>query len=215
MKRITFIIGFLFLTACSSTKFVDTWRNEEITSFQPKKLLVVGMTDNLTARKIFEEELKNSFLLRNINAVEGETIFDKTFTDSKKSEEEIDEIVKRIAEDGFDSVLITAVKGIDGKPTYMTTITTGYYDLNYHWRRFERYYYRFQDVYYRPNYYEAYKVYHVETSIYNINENENKSLIWVGLLDVVDPQAITRTVKDHVASIIKQLEREKLIEKYK
>jgi len=155
MRRITFITRLLLLTACSSNKFVDSWRSEKITSFQPKKLLVVEMTANLTARKIFEEELKNSFLLRYINAIEGTTIFYKTFTDSKKSEEEIDEMVKKIAEDGFDSVLITAIKGIDGKPTYMTATTTGYYDLNYHWRRFERYYYKFQDVYYRPNYYEA------------------------------------------------------------
>jgi hypothetical protein len=56
-------------------------------------------------------------------------------------------------------------------------------------------------------------VYHVETSIYNINENEDKSLVWVGTRDIVNPQTITTTVKENVASIIKQLEREKLIDK--
>ena len=89
------IIGLLILTACSSTKFVDSWRNQEIISFKPEKLLVVGMTDNLTARKILEVELKRDFSIRNINTVESTDVFDKSFTDSKKSEEEIDEMIKK------------------------------------------------------------------------------------------------------------------------
>lgn len=209
MKKILLIVGLLALTACSSTKFVDSWKNQEIDSFKPQKLLVVGMTDNLTARKIFEEELKKSFEIRNINTEESTVVFETGFTKSKKSEEEIDKMIQEISEKGFDAVLITAVKGIDERINY----SSDYYTVGYRWSRFGHYYYRFQDVYYTPGYYESYKVYNVETSIYNINEKENKSLIWVGSFNLINPQTISSTVKDYVAKIIKQLERENLIEK--
>lgn len=209
MKKILVIIGLLVLTACSSIKFVDSWRNEEITSFKPKKLLVVGMTDNLTARKLFEEELKKAFLLHNIYAEESTIVFDKTFTKSKKSEAEVDEMIQEIADEGFDAVIISAVKGVDKKITY----PSNYYSVGYRWSHFGYYYFRFQDVYYNPGYYESYKVYNVETSIYNLNEGKEKSLVWVGSLNLVDPQTISSTVKKYVTKIIEQLEYENLIEK--
>ena len=67
MKKLVSLIGILLLFfSCSSTRFVDSWKNEEITSFSPQKLLVIGMTDNLTARKIFEENiLKRGIILIN------------------------------------------------------------------------------------------------------------------------------------------------------
>ena len=208
MKKIAFVIGLVILSSCSSTRFVDSWRNKEITTFKPQKLLVVGMTDNLTGRKIFEEELKKAFVQRNMNALESSLVFDEAFTTSKKSEAEIDEMIKKLSDDGFDAVVITAVKGVAERRSY----TSGYYTVGYHWSRFGRYYYRFQDVYYTPGYYDDYRVYHVETSIYNINEDNNKSLVWVGSFDIVNPQTITSTVKDYVNRTVKQLEREKLID---
>ncbi|MDD3721074.1 MAG: hypothetical protein PHW92_01105 [Lutibacter sp.] len=208
MKRIALFIGILLLSACSSTKFVDSWKNQEITSFEPKKMLVIGMTDNLTARKIFEEKLKNAFVHRNIYAVESMAVLDEGFSNSKKSEKEIDEMIKKIADEGFDAVVITSVKGVDEREDYRTE---HYPFIGYRWSRFGRYYYLNQDIYYTPQYYESYKVYKVETAIYNINKDDTKSLVWVGALNLVDPEAITSTVNNYVTKIIKQLEREKLI----
>ncbi len=209
MKKIIVIIGLLVLVSCSSTRFVDSWKNPEVTSFKPEKVLVVGITDNLTARKIFEEDLKKAFVQRNINAIESNTVLDNTFTSSKKTEAEINEMINEISKDGFDAVVITAIKGVDEKIGY----DDGYYTIGYRWSRFGRYYYRYQDIYYTPRYYDTYNVYHVETSIYNLNGAENKSLVWVGALDLVNPQTISSTVKDYVDRIIKQLETENLIVK--
>ncbi|MHB1196953.1 MAG: hypothetical protein ACYC0A_08950 [Lutibacter sp.] len=210
MKRIALFVGILLLSACSSTRFVDSWKNTGITSFEPKKMLVVGMTDNLTARKIFEEKLKNAFVLRNIYAVESTDVIDGTFTNAKKSEQEIDEMIRKVAYQGFDTVVITSIKGVDERINYQTEY---YPTIGYRWSRFGRYYYWYQDIYYSPQYYDSYKVYNVETVIYNISEDDTKSLVWVGALNLVDPQSINASVNDYVTSIIKQLERENLIKK--
>ena len=208
MKKVVLFIGILLLSACTSTRFVDSWKNKEIISFEPKKVLVVGITDNLTARKLFEEKLKNAFVLRNIYAIESMDILDNGFTASKKSEEEIDKMIKKIANDGFDTVVITSVKGVEEKVDYSEYY---YPTIGYRWSRFGRYYYWYQDIYYTPRYYDYYKVYHVETVIYNINADDTKSLVWVGALNLVDPQKINTAVNDYVNSIVKQLEKENLI----
>ncbi|WP_273568076.1 hypothetical protein [Maribacter halichondriae] len=208
MKKIAFVLVIFTLMACSSTRFVDSWKNREIAVFSPQKLLVMGMTENLTARKIFEEELKEQFINRGINAYESSVAIDQSFTTSKRSEEEIESMKEKLLQEGFDAVVITAVVGIDDK----TIRRSGYYTFGYNWwYRFGPYFFRFQDVYYTPDYYEDYKVFHIETSIYNIKGDEDKSLVWVGTFDITDPVNITSTVDDYVARIVKQLEREQLI----
>lgn len=210
MKYVGFLLGFLILTACSSTRFVDSWKNRGITKFDPEKVLIIGMTDNLTARKIFEEELKFDFTKRNINAYESSIMFDNTFTSSEKSEEEIDAMKDELIAKGFDAVVVTAVIGVDDKREYQPGT---YYPMGYSWYRFGRYYFRYQPMYYDPGYYNDYRVYHVETSIYNIKEDKDKSLIWVGAFDIVDPSSISATVNEYVERIVRQLEKEGLIDR--
>ncbi len=208
MKKILLSLTCFWVMSCSSTRFVDSWKNREITSFDPKKLLVVGMTDNLTARRIFEEELRLAFVQRGINAHESTGIIDREFTDTERSMEEIDEMTQRLVDQGFDAVVITAVKGVDDKVNYRS----GYYDVSYRWYRFGRYWYAYQDVYHTPGYYSNYKVYHVETAVYHLTTDENRSLVWVGSFDIVDPNDITSAVDDYVARIIEQMEREHVMD---
>lgn len=212
MKKILFIIfiiAFLTLSGCSSTQFVDSWRNSEISVFQPQKILVLGMTDNLTARKIFEEQLTMAFTKRNINAVQSSIELDDKFTNRHKTKSEIDEIKDKLIADGYDAVAITAVIGVDDKREYKSGI---YYPMGFGWYRFGYYYYRYQGTYYDPGYYDDYKVYHVETSIYNFNQDEEKSLVWVGSFNIVDPKSITDSVNDYVEQIVKQLEKDGVIQ---
>lgn len=207
MKIILSVLTVLFLVSCSSTRIVDTWTNQEHLNYKPKKVLIVGVTENLTARKLFESKLKDEFTARGINAVESYNVFKPTFTNAKQTEEEIDEEVTRVSNNGFDSVLISAVKGVDEKVTYSGDA----YRTNYYWRRFGRYYYLYQDVYFDRGYYEKYNVYHIEASLYNLKENNDKSLVWVASYDIVDPNTINTTINDYVNAIIKSLEKENII----
>ncbi|SFC45228.1 hypothetical protein SAMN04487891_11199 [Flagellimonas taeanensis] len=209
MKKIISFSVFLLLMSCSSTRFVDSWKNKEITSFNPKKLLVVGMTDNLTARRIFEEEMRLAFIQRGINAFESNGIINEDFTETEKTMEEIEGMTQKLLVEGFDAVVITAVKGVDDRINYRSD----YYDVTYRWYRFGRYWYAYQDVYHTPGYYSNYKVYHVETAVYNLTAEENRSLVWVGSFDIFDPQNITSTVDDYVARITEQMEHEGLIDR--
>ena len=207
MKKILWISLAILLSSCGSMRVVDSWKNDDVLFFKPKKLLVVGVTDNLTARKIFEQKLKNEFQNRNIIAVESTTIFETSFTDTKQTETEIQKMISGLSDKGFDAVIISVVKGVDDRRNY----SQGYYSIGYNWTRFGRYYYRYQDIYYTQGYYNEYSVYHVETSLYNINEESDKSLVWVGAIDLFNPQSISGTVDEYVTVLMRQLEKENVI----
>lgn len=207
MKITALLVLLTTLMSCSSMRLVESWKNEDVTSFTPQKALVLGVTENLTARKIFESKLSIELKKRAINAFESSNYFDVSFTESEKTQAEINAMVEQVRDNGFDAILITAVKGVDQK----TRRHDGYYTVDYQWRRFGRYYFRFQDIYYNPGYYSEYKTYHVETSIYNVNEDDQKSLVWVGASDIVDPSDISETVNTYVRRIIRALEKDGLI----
>lgn len=209
MKKLSYFILFSLLIGCSSTRLVNSWTNPDTVNFKTDKLLVVGIAQNINARSLFEEKLRSQFFLRDINAVKSLKVFDPNFTYTQKSEEAIKEEVKMIKDKGFDAVLVTAVKGVENK----RVSGKEYYDYNYRFNRFRDYYYTYQDIYYQPNYYEEYKVYHVESSLYSITSDAERTLIWTGTIDIIDPSKVHNTVIDFVNRIIKSLEKERLIKK--
>ncbi len=207
MKKILILVSILILASCSSTRLVDSWKNDKILNFQPKKTLIIGITQNLTARKIFEENLKEELLKRGLQAEESLDVFEPSFISSEKTEEEIDGMIGGLSEKGFDAVIITAVKGVDEKRNFYPD----YYTMDYTWMRLGRYYHRYQNIYYNPGYYNNYKVYHLETTLYKLQQAESKSLVWVGAFNIVNPQKITATVNSYINKIIKKLENDGVI----
>lgn len=197
----------LFFLNCSSTRMVDSWVNKEYEHYKPKKILVVGLTDNLTARKLFEEKLVLEFKNRNIDAVESYDVFERTFTSVKQTEENIEKQVEKLTNNGFDAILISAVKGVNEKIAYTENI----YRRDHFWRRFGPYYYWYQEVYFDPVYYEKYNIYNIEATLYDLNEKDDKSLVWVASYNIVDPTKIHKSVKDYVKAIIESLEAATLV----
>jgi len=204
MKKLLYLLIALMVFGCSSTRMVDSWKNDDYFNYKPKKILVVGITDNLTARMIFEERLAKELVDRNLNAVKSYDEFELTFISSKQTKEDIDKEVGKLLKSGFDTVLISAVKGVDEKTKYSGDRIA----RDYYWRRFGRYYFLYQDVYFIEGYYDQYNVYHIEASLYDLQTNKDKSLVWVASFDIVDPINISSTIDDYVEAIIKSLEKE-------
>ena len=207
MKKIVYAFIIVIFLNCSSTRMVDSWRSQEYNNYIPKKVLIIGVTENLTARKKFESQLSKELINRGIEAVESYNVFKPTFTSLKQTEEDIEKEVGKIYNNGFDAILISAVKGVDEKTAY----TGDWFRTDYYWRRFGRYYYFYQDVYFDRGYYNKYNIYNIESSLYNLKENNDKSLVWVASYNVVDPSSINTIVNDYVQSIIKSLEKEGII----
>jgi len=91
------------------------WKNPKIDSLSVSKVLIVGMTSNMEARKQFEEKLKKEFESRDIEAVMSLDLFEPTFTAEKKSKQELRIVEQILATSYFDAILFTKIKGIENK----------------------------------------------------------------------------------------------------
>ena len=207
MKNWAVIFIFFILLSCSSARINESWRNPEYVNYQPSKVLILGITPNLTARKIYEEKLKLAFVQKGIVANEGTTILKRSFTNLKQTEEDIEEQIDTLLKRGYDAILLSAVKGYENRITYRGELLRN--DIRFN--RFGPYYYFHQNVYFDDEIYQEYKVYHIEISLYDLTSNTEKSLVWVASYDVIDPKKIKATIKDCVNAIVSSLEEEGIL----
>lgn len=199
----------LILFSCSSTRFVDSWKSEALApGFHSDKMLVLAITDNLTARQIFEEELCKALHERGVNNEKAYGTLEADYTRARLSEAEIDQMAAELVSKGFDAAIITSVKGVERRHLHepATVYVYPYYG------RFGRYYYYYQDIYYDPPGYQEYDVYHVESALYKLGGDEANTLVWVGSFDITDPISIRQTVDDYVKSLIAKMDQEGILD---
>ena len=209
MKRLLLVLMAALVMNCSTTQLVDTWRNPDVPEFSSNKILIVGMAADKKARKRFEKKLKEAYEATGIEAVMSLDFFDAAITTEEKTEEELNVLEKKLIADGFDSILFSKVVGVDDQMAYSST----YKDLDRDYRNFRDDYYTNQDIYYNPEYYVKYKVYHAETSLYCLCPVKDRELIWKGYIDIIDPTSAKKTVDDYVYLVIYALEQEQLLNK--
>ena len=207
MKIIYLFLATTLLMGCTSTDLVGNWKNPDIDVFEPAKILIVGMTANTEARKKFENGLKKEYQSRGVEVVTSLELFDPTFTNVEKTEEELQAIEKQLVDDGFDSILFTKVIGVDTD----YRLAQSYKDIDNTYKKFRDEYLSYQDIFYNPKYYEKFNTYHAETSLYCICATKERELIWKGYIDVFDPENVNKTVKDYINLVVFALEEQQLI----
>ena len=206
MKRALIAVALLFM-GCSSTELVDSWKNPEIVIFDASKVLVVGMTSNLKGQEDFETKMKRQFTKRGVEAMRSIDLFDVGFTDSERSEEELDEVEQSLLDKDFDAILFTKILGSEDKQTFRKSMA----DLDSYYGTFKEDYISHQDIYYDENYYDAYTVYHSETSLYCICVGKERELIWRGIIDITDPSNMKSAIDDYIKLVVFALEEQDLI----
>ncbi|MBU3024140.1 hypothetical protein [Zobellia galactanivorans] len=206
MKKLSILLLVLF-ASCSSTSLVENWKNPDIVLFDAQKVLIVGMTQNENARERFETKLQKEFDKRNVEAMRSLDVFDVSFTDSKKTEKELDDVEQSLLDKDFDAILFTKVTGSENRESFLRTLAK----LDNYKGRFNDDYLRNQDIYYDDDYYEKFDVYHAETTLYCICEGKDRSMIWRGSIDVTDPTNIEKTVDDYIKLIVLAMEEQDLI----
>ena len=207
MKRIIQIVLSFLLIGCSSVEIVENWKNPDIEVFETNKVLIVGITSNEKAKRQFEEQLKQEYQARGIDAYTSLEVFQPDFTTKKQSEESISQLESKLIANNFDAILLTKVIGVEDKIAYKNNY--GDYDETH--RRFKEDFLMYQDIFYNPDYYNEYKVYHTESSLYCLCPTKDRELIWKGYIDITDPQNINETVTDYVKLVTIVLEEQGLL----
>ena len=207
VNRGVVLLFILMLPSCASTRLINSWKNPEYAFFKPQKILVVGVTPNYDARKAFEFELITHLNARNIIALQSAVVFDSCFTDSKQTVKDIEAQVDELLANGYDTVLVSAIKSVSANTSYGSESSK----TDYHLRRFALYYLAYQEAYFKQDPPGSYKVVTVEASFYHLNKAATTSLIWQGSFDLVDPYHNKKAMEAYTKKLIKILERDKII----
>lgn len=197
MKKVLILLPILLLS-CSSAQLVSTWKNPDIVIFDAYKVLIVGMTPAEDARETFETKMKRQFTKRDIEAVRSIDLFDVEFTNTARTEEELDDVEQVLLERDFDAILFTKVLGSENVQTFRRRMA----ELDSYYGKFSDDYLTHQDIYYDADYYDQYTVYHAETSLYCICVGKERELIWRGAIDITDPIDIKKTIDDYIKLVV-------------
>jgi hypothetical protein len=122
-------------------------------------------------------------------------------------EEELEQLEKKLLDNGFDTILFTKVFGVEDKIEFKEDYDG--YDSTH--RKFSKDYIKYQDAYYNPDYYDEYTIYHTETAMYCICPTKDRELIWKGYIDIMDPISIHEAINDYIQLMILVLDEQQLI----
>ncbi len=204
-KGILLII--ICLLGCSTAELVDSWKNPEVVVFDAYKVLVVGMTPNEEGRELFETKMKRELTRSGVAAMRSIDLFDVEFTNSPRTEEELNAVEQQLLEKDFDAILFTKVLGSESRQSFARRMA----DIEGYEYEFQEDYLSHQDIYFEDNYYDEFTVYHAETSLYCICVGKERRLIWRGAIDITDPINIRKTVDDYIRLLVVAMTEEDVI----
>ena len=166
------------------------------------------MTPNSDSRRIFEEDLAAAIEEQgSAVAVRSIDFFEHSFTTSKKTEIELNEIEEQLLQADFDAIILSKVVSSESKTTLIKAIN----NLNQNFSNFRDDYYVNQDLYYDKDHFETSTIYHTETALYCICPGKERELIWRGSIDLINPQNTDRSIRDYVKLIQKTFKEQQLI----
>jgi len=209
MRTILFLLFYMLLNGCSSTRLIKHWRNPDYIDFKPKNVLVIGVNPNMELRKSFERELQKNLNERKINALQSTMVFDELFQNANLTESELESQIEKLAANKFDAILISAVIGSNEYVSYASKSPKA----DYQFKKSLGYYLLLRDTFYQEKFYESYEVYEIQTLLYRVSINANRVLVWSANYELIDPKNTEKTINNYIHTILISLEKEGFVSK--
>lgn len=183
-----------------------SWKNPKYNYFKPSKILVLAIC-NFEDRVIFEESFNYEFKQRGLISNSCYKKYHQLFSISLKSAKELELFDEKLLMDGYDAVFVVSIKGVEKQLDYKKD----YYKIYHEWYRFDRYFNYNQDAIIFPYYYGDYKYYNLENSLYMVNRKKDKTIVWAGIIKIIDPLKINQTIHQYSKTVLKELEQQQII----
>ncbi len=203
---------FLLLTlpvlwqSCTSTQIVASWHDENTQPRQFKKILVIGMSQDVAARATVEDEVVYFLNLKGIPAVSASSLL----APERKILKASPEVQKqKLNEEGIDGVLAISLLRTEDKTRYVQGNTydpVGYYGGYY--GSFYTYYPQVYGTVYQPGYYVNTKDVYLETNLYDVATGK---LLWSAQSETMDPQSIDELANSFARGLVSHLLKRKII----
>ncbi len=184
-----FFFSFFFLFGCSQTVLTSSWFDQAFHT-PVKNMFVVAMSDNLRARRIFEDKMVQQLMLKNVKAIASYSIFPNKLPDKK----ELDKYVK---DSNLQTVFIGKMVNIeDKKVTYPGGFGSGV--------SFNNYYGSTYGYIYDDSYTVSYEYVNIEFTVFDVKSNLP---IWSASSESVDPSDLNKIVDELVAILMADMDK--------
>jgi hypothetical protein len=188
------------ILSCASTKLTGAWKDPSYTGGPVDTVMVIGIAKEESTRRLFEDTFVAQLEANHVRAVPS---YPHLPSGAKSDRAAIEKAVK---ETGVSAVLITHVVGVEEREQYHPPMQA-YAPTNYYWGMYG-YYGRAYDYAYDPGYYSRYKVYTLETNLY---DGSTAALIWTAQTETFDPQNVASEIDGLVKVLIGDLRSKGLI----
>jgi hypothetical protein len=195
------IASALMVTACATTKLNSVWKNKNYEGAALEKVLVVGVSDNVRNRKIFEDSFAAKFTESGVTAVPSHEVLPTDEALTKES------VKSKAQELGMTAVLVTHYVGTDTKTVY----TPPSYDrMNMHpyYGRFDTYYPTVYSYVNQPGYYSEREYVKLESSLY---DTQSEELVWSAESSTMDPETADQLIDSLGKAVMESLRKNGLL----
>ncbi|MFZ1864860.1 MAG: hypothetical protein WAU39_11605 [Polyangiales bacterium] len=206
LSIVTFIAASA-MAAChkDKTSIPLSWRNPGFEDAFFRKLFIIGIGRDESARRMFEDTFVKALDARGAEAQSSWTVLPQ----SEQLTEE--QIRSAIDGGGFDGVLITRLLSVEeaqeyvqGK-SYVVPKTTHY---GYGYYGYYSYYGTSYATVHEPGSIKTNTTVRLETNLYSVATG---GLVWSGQTDTINPDSVSELIDSMTAAVTKQLAEEKLI----
>lgn len=190
----------LFLGGCATTEVTNTWKDPQHSSTPLRKVLVVGISNQASVRRAFEETFAKSLADAGVAAVPSYTLIAQ---DGQIAE---DVLKKAVADAGADGVLITRMVGrqtdLQVTPSPMPPPIYGS----------RRYYYGYYTGawagYYEPATVQTYRYIVAETTVFSAERPEPA---WSATTRTQEPRDVAKATEGFAKVMISALRKDGVI----
>ena len=209
IRRLLAVLALVVTTAgCSSTSLVGSWREPQYQGPPMDRILVIGVSEDGTMRRMFEGQLSRALEQRGVQAVPSYNLIPEN---GPVPEERVAEAV---AASGADGVLMTRTVKSETEtavlPGYSrTTVTPGPAyrpSIGHHGTLYGHY--RSAWTTYVPPTVTEYQVVTLETDLWSVSGKER---VWSGVTQTTEGGNINRNIDDLAEIIVEALVEEDLI----
>ncbi len=199
-----FALAILPVASAKAEKFLVTWKNPAYSGPKPRRILVIGMSENPEIRLDFEDDLSAAITGDGLEAVPGNSILLRT--DSPDLDP--DYLKGQIRDFKIDAMIVSRLVKVDKKTTYVPghsyAVPYGYY------RSFYGYYGTVYRQVYTPDYLREDTTVRIETNFYSAGTADG-DLIWTGTSDSFNPKSAQKVIDGVVKLIVKELKKQNLL----
>ncbi|WP_435579938.1 hypothetical protein [Gilvibacter sp.] len=196
----------LLLSSCSSTQLVSSWKNTETPVYESNKVLVIGLSNDINNRRMYEGAMSTRLESQGVVAVRSVDFFESSFLVKEQSEADLDAIEIQLLDAGFDAILFTKIIGVTEK----VTMVQSFRDIGETFDGFAQDYLISQKYYETRSVPQEYTLYHTQTNLYCICPGEARELLWSGNIDVVNGN-FRRNINDYVQLLVSTLKEAQLV----